>query len=208
MTDPKPAARKDAMSEAKVEAINEAWFRYLTDRVGQPLNTHQDAFVSGYLAAEPRATTPAELFGEDRDIAGLHDAADAARERDELTAKPEMLRDPKPAAPSIQDALQCLEYLDVRIDEHREYRQLLEPRIRAIRSALEHAASEAEARGWIACADRMPPTGCSVLVDGGYAYFDGIDWRTLMGATHREIEWGVTHWMPVPRLPTPPKGSP
>ncbi len=62
----------------------------------------------------------------------------------------------------------------------------------------------AKASGWVLCSERMPPTGCSVIVDGGIAYFDGIDWRTLMDASHRKIEWKVTHWQPVPKLPAPP----
>ena len=64
----------------------------------------------------------------------------------------------------------------------------------------------ADAEGaWIPVAEKAPPTGICVLVDGGCAYFDGIDWRTLMGAdAHRKIEWTVTHWRPLPKGPEQP----
>lgn len=66
------------------------------------------------------------------------------------------------------------------------------------------AESASDKADWIACSERMPPTGCSVIVDGGAAYFDGQVWRTLMNAEHRAIQWAVTHWMPWPKLPPPP----
>lgn len=62
---------------------------------------------------------------------------------------------------------------------------------------------ETQAGGWVRCDERMPEECYSVLVAGGIAYWDGRDWRTMMGdAAQRVIEWRVTHWMP---LPTPPE---
>ncbi len=72
--------------------------------------------------------------------------------------------------------------------------------IEALRTQLK-AAEAGLHRAWVPCAERMPPTGWSVLVAGGCAYFNGIEWRTLMGASHRVIEWAVTHWMPLPEPP-------
>jgi hypothetical protein len=67
-------------------------------------------------------------------------------------------------------------------------------------------ASKAQAE-WVAVSERLPEEGVSVIVDGGCAYLSSSgEWRTTSG-NHREIQWKVTHWMPIPALPPPPSQS-
>jgi hypothetical protein len=65
-------------------------------------------------------------------------------------------------------------------------------------------AGKAQAEGWVSVEERLPEEGVSVIVDGGSAYLSSSgEWRTASG-NHREIQWKVTHWMPIPALPSPP----
>lgn len=80
----------------------------------------------------------------------------------------------------------------------------VKPRLPALLALARRALEQPAPTGWVAVEHKAPPTGLCVLVDGGCAYFDGTDWRTLMGANpHRKIQWAVTHWQP---LPAPPEG--
>jgi hypothetical protein len=57
--------RLDTMTDAPVDltgAVNQAWFQYQLERMGQPLETHQDAFVAGYLKGASQAEPRADLF--------------------------------------------------------------------------------------------------------------------------------------------------
>jgi len=76
-------------------------------------------------------------------------------------------------------------------------------RLRAENARLSEEVARLKAeRQWIPVGERMPPTGLNVLVPGGLAFFDGIDWRTMTGdASGRRIQWEVTHWMPQPKDP-------
>ncbi len=59
------------------------------------------------------------------------------------------------------------------------------------------------AQGWIPCSERMPPIDRIVIIDGGIAVWRGGHWDSITGHV-RAIEWKVTHWQPLPILPTPP----
>lgn len=69
----------------------------------------------------------------------------------------------------------------------------------AIVTELDELRAKAQGGGWIAVVERMPPTGMTVIVEGGTAQFDGIVWRSV-SANLRPIEWTVTHWQHLPRL--------
>lgn len=49
-----------------------------------------------------------------------------------------------------------------------------------------------------------PPTSKQVLVEGGCAYWDGENWRTLMESVNYTnfpvISWEVKWWADMPRL--------
>jgi hypothetical protein len=63
---------------------------------------------------------------------------------------------------------------------------------------------KAQTEWWVSVEERLPEEGVSVIVDGGSAYLSSSgEWRTASG-NHREIQWKVTHWMPIPALPSPP----
>ena len=60
-------------------------------------------------------------------------------------------------------------------------------------------------REWISVEDRLPFDYTTVLIRGGCARYCSETelWYSEMGnAYNREIQWEVTHWMP---LPEPPK---
>jgi hypothetical protein len=106
---------------------------------------------------------------------------------------------------SIAEALEALDSFGVR--------DLDEPGMDSIvRSALERAAAEGEARRWVPCSERMPDAGEDVLfVMGGKTYAGhgkqlpyGLFFRSLAGDFAASI---VSHWMPLSALPAPPKGS-
>ena len=58
---------------------------------------------------------------------------------------------------------------------------------------------------WVSVEDRMPEKGVNVIVDGGIAQYKGeyFGWYSITGIDWpgRPIEWDVTHWMPLPKLP-------
>jgi hypothetical protein len=66
----------------------------------------------------------------------------------------------------------------------------------------EHAAPK-----WIDVKTALPEPGEDVLTDGGISYMnrDGT-WYTVTGCEYPglPIQWEVTHWMTLPKLPTPP----
>ncbi len=65
---------------------------------------------------------------------------------------------------------------------------------------------------WIAVEDRMPEHLTVVLVDGGVGFWHEREklWHTITGFDWpgRPIQWEVTHWMPLPKLPTALATSP
>jgi uncharacterized small protein (DUF1192 family) len=129
---------------------------------------------------------------------------------------PNRTPDALPEGASIAEALEALEYLDVRIDEHREYRTLLVPRIAAIRSALERAAAEGEAwrviEEWCAA---NPLFEITVYIDDngrwvtriGDASSDLLDFDSMWEcATRLEALQAAAEWIKA-EAPAPPKGS-
>lgn len=74
-------------------------------------------------------------------------------------------------------------------------------------ASAEQTGREAATVEWVRCGERMPPTGLTVLIQGGAGYFDGQVWRSMVaGCLHRPLEWEPLHWMYLP-LPAPPKGE-
>ena len=58
---------------------------------------------------------------------------------------------------------------------------------------------------WIKVSDELPPKYRTVFVDGGCAYYGHNDkWYSLI--IERPIQWEVTHWMRIPRLPEDDNG--
>lgn len=54
---------------------------------------------------------------------------------------------------------------------------------------------------WISVRDMLPGEGRLVIVGGGIAEYRGGVWITQTGCdAGREIQWRVTHWMPIPKL--------
>lgn len=63
---------------------------------------------------------------------------------------------------------------------------------------MSQAVREVPAECWISVKDEMPPKRQTVIVAGGIAYWDGVDWITETGHSNgRMIQWAVTHWMPL-----------
>ncbi len=60
---------------------------------------------------------------------------------------------------------------------------------------------------WISVKDRLPRNGKIVIVDGGIAqYTRGAGWMTMTGYDSGSmIQWEVTHWQELPKLPAAPK---
>lgn len=59
--------------------------------------------------------------------------------------------------------------------------------------------------GWISVEQELPAIGRTVIVQGGIAYRVTEEWISQTGAASgRAIMWPVTHWMPIPELPSPP----
>jgi len=62
--------------------------------------------------------------------------------------------------------------------------------------------------GWISVEDRLPEDQETVIIRGGCGYYchDDEVWYSAISKNHlgvdAEIQWPVTHWMP---LPEPPK---
>lgn len=58
---------------------------------------------------------------------------------------------------------------------------------------------------WISVKDRLPDSSEIVIVEGGIARFvrhPYEHWVTETSFSHgREIQWEVTHWMPLPEPP-------
>ena len=56
---------------------------------------------------------------------------------------------------------------------------------------------------WISVEDRLPETHTTVIVAGGIAYINESCWWTLTGVDYpgSQIQWDVTHWMPLPAGP-------
>jgi hypothetical protein len=69
------------------------------------------------------------------------------------------------------------------------------------------AGCEYAAPKWIDVKTALPEPGEDVLTDGGISYMnrDGT-WYTVTGCEYPglPIQWEVTHWMTLPKLPTPP----
>jgi hypothetical protein len=59
---------------------------------------------------------------------------------------------------------------------------------------------------WISVKDDMPRAGVVVIVEGGIAYHSPARgcWMTLTAEQYpgKEIQWPVTHWMPLPDPPS------
>ena len=58
---------------------------------------------------------------------------------------------------------------------------------------------------WKVTKDILPDKGKTVIVDGGIARYMGEGlWLTVTGIEWpgRPISWDVTHWMPLPPIPT------
>lgn len=54
---------------------------------------------------------------------------------------------------------------------------------------------------WIKCSDRLPEDYDIVIISGGLGYFTGKKWISVIGTEYNEIQWEVTHWMPLPSCP-------
>lgn len=53
---------------------------------------------------------------------------------------------------------------------------------------------------WVSVDERLPEVWETVLVEGGLArYKDGF-WYSILDA-NRQIQWEVSHWMPLPKPP-------
>lgn len=57
---------------------------------------------------------------------------------------------------------------------------------------------------WISVKDRLPNVGVIVIIPGGCGYRTGESWVSAIGE-FREINWSVTHWMPLPEPPKQPE---
>jgi hypothetical protein len=57
---------------------------------------------------------------------------------------------------------------------------------------------------WISVEDRLPEPYETVIVAGGVGFINKSGtWRTPLGLDGtRDIQWKVTHWMPLPEPPT------
>lgn len=76
----------------------------------------------------------------------------------------------------------------------------------AVEQACAVPAEAGQSEAWVSVEERLPEYGVVVLVDGGCAYYDGSRWMSCVCEV-RPIQWEVTHWRPMLRLPPPPKTS-
>ena len=58
---------------------------------------------------------------------------------------------------------------------------------------------------WISVEDRLPPQNITVIIDGGIGRLLCDAWYSYTGCEGRLIEWKVTHWQPLPKLPAEEK---
>ena len=66
------------------------------------------------------------------------------------------------------------------------------------------AELESQIPRWISVHDALPESPINVIIAGDLGYYcDGVWWSAI---THRELDWDVKWWMPLPQPPESQEG--